>query len=125
MPKAAKNILVGLPADVAADLDLVCPPGGRTRFIVAAIREKLYREPAAQRARQERGASIKAAPVEGRKLTPAEAAQWWHDVEQRPGVEGPAYRWIRRGGELVLVADDELTAAERKQLGGTDADGNE
>ena len=52
-------IKLRIPADVLADLDAVSPPRGRTRFIVAAIRERLDGEPAAQRARKERAESIK------------------------------------------------------------------
>ena len=57
------SIQLRMPADVLADLDAVSPPRGRTRFIVAAMRERLAGEPAAQRADgSERAAAIKEKP---------------------------------------------------------------
>ncbi len=85
-------IKLRIPADVLADLDAACPTRGRTMFIVAAIRAKLAGEPAAQRARKERAAAIKAQPGTGRELTKAEAAQWWYDVMMRTsGVDTNDY----------------------------------
>ena len=82
--KVAKNVLVGLPADVSADLDAVCPPGQRLRttFIVAAIREKLADEPVVQRAREQRAAAAKEKRLAGEELTPEEEAHMRHAFEQ-------------------------------------------
>ena len=113
------SIQLRMPADVLADLDAVSPPRGRTRFIVAAMRERLAGEPAAQRARKERAAAIKEKPGTGRELTPAEAAQWWHDVETRNVEVKGSYplhhlrgRRSARGG-----ASEDLPPEYRKTFG--------
>ena len=98
-----KNVLVGLPADVVEDLDAVCPPRGRSKFIVAAIRKALDGEPAAQRKQAERAEAIKAKPGTGQELTPAEAAQWWREVEQRPPIATVYHSIVDVGGEAVAV----------------------
>ena len=112
------SIQLRMPADVLADLDAVSPPRGRTRFIVAAMRERLAGEPAAQRARKERAAAIKEKPGTGRELTPAEAAQWWHDVETRNvEVKGPTRYIISVGGEAHVVGKEDLPPEYRKTFG--------
>ena len=98
-----KNVLVGLPADVVEDLDAVCPPRGVSKFIVAAIRKALDGEPAAQRKRAERAEAIKAKPGTGQELTPAEAAQWWREVEQRHPIATVYRSIVDVGGEAVAV----------------------
>ena len=124
--KVAKNILVGLPADILADLEAVCPARGRTRFIVAAIREKLGSEPAAQRAREERAAAIKAKAGTG-ELTPEEEAQWWHEAESRPAARGPD-RYIYFVGDRICFTDNpaDLPEEYRRKFGvDDDSEGND
>ena len=111
-----KNVLVGLPVDVASDLDAVCRHGERTLFIVDAIREKLAGEPIAQRARDERAAAIEAA-TGVRELTPEEGAQWWYEVDKRitetvrrelaAGLIPPMRRIRNVLGDAVITDEDE------------------
>ena len=54
----------------------------------------------------------------GRELTPAEAAQWWHDVETRNvEVKGPTRYIISVGGEAHVVGKEDLPPEYRKTFG--------
>ena len=102
-------IKLRMPADVLSDVDAVCPDRGRTRFIVAAVREKLAGEPAVQRAREAREAAIAAKAGTDEQLTPEEAAHWNHTrIEQAPTIEGPTRYIVNIGDEWHAVDKEDL-----------------
>ena len=105
-----------MPADVLADLKAVCGERARSKFIIAAVRQKLANEPAVQRAQEAREAAIAEKAITEEQLTPEEAAHWNHTrIEQAPTTEVPLVgRVIKRGDELVVVDHDGLTSSERK-----------
>ena len=99
-----KNVLVGLPPDVASDLEEVCPPRTRSHFIVLAIREKLARHPVAQRLGKERDDSIARKEAAGEELTPEEEAWWRHKLITSPPIDFFARRAINEHAKRVEEA---------------------
>ena len=112
-------IKLRVPEDVLTDIDAVCPPRGRTAFVVDAIRAKLATEPAALRAQGEREAAARVAEFrakreferrveEARAFAPSLVAGLGTD-------EARLEEWIETSGADMLLVREVLRIAQERR----------
>ena len=85
MTTTTQMLSLRIPADLAQDLDAFCRDTERTRsqIIIEAIRARLAGEPAAERSRNERAATIAEKVSTGQEMTDPETVDWWRAVDER------------------------------------------